>query len=101
MRLLVCMVRQASIATLEPPRGSQFKSDWNTFTNLSLAFKLPVVERFNATFRVDVFNLFNQKNALDFEERGTQTNGNPRGDYGRPLLYQTPRYFRFQLGFDF
>jgi Carboxypeptidase regulatory-like domain len=83
------------------PRGSQFKSDWNTFANLSLAFKLPVVERFNATFRVDVFNVFNQSNALDFEERGTQTNGNPRGDYAFPILYQTPRSFRFQLGFDF
>jgi hypothetical protein len=83
------------------PRGSQFQSKWNTFTNLSLAFKLPVQERFKATFRVDVFNLFNQKNAIDFEERGTQANGNPRGDYGYPLIYQTPRYFRFQLGFDF
>jgi hypothetical protein len=83
------------------PRGSKFKSDWNSFTNLSMAFKLPVNDRFGATFRVDVFNLFNQKNAIDFEERGTQTNGAPRGDYGYPQIYQTPRYFRFQLGFEF
>jgi Carboxypeptidase regulatory-like domain len=82
------------------PRGSQFKSDWNMFTNLSLAFRLPA-EKFGATFRVDVFNVFNQKNAIDFEERGTQTAGAPRGDYAFPIIYQTPRYFRFQLGFDF
>lgn len=82
------------------PRGSQFKSDWSTFTNLSFAFKLPT-EAFGATLRVDVFNVFNEKNALDFEERGTQSNGRPRGDYAYPLIYQTPRYFRFQLGFNF
>lgn len=83
------------------PRGSQFKSDWNTFTNLSMSFNLPVTERFKATFRVDVFNVFNQQNALDFEERGTQGSGNPRGDYKFPLVYQTPRFVRFGLGFEF
>jgi len=82
------------------PRGSQFKSDWNTFTNLSLAFKLPA-DLFTGTFRIDVFNVFNEKNALDFEERGTVTNGRPRSDYGLPTIYQTPRYFRFQLGVNF
>lgn len=83
------------------PRGSQLKSDWNTFTNVSAVFKLPTPEQFRATFRVDVFNLFNEKNVLDRNELGTQNNGNPRGDYGFPTVYQQPRYFRFQLGFEF
>jgi hypothetical protein len=52
-------------------------------------------------FRVDVFNLFNSKAKIDFEERGTLTAGNPRADYGQPLIYQTPRYFRFQVGVEF
>jgi hypothetical protein len=82
------------------PRGSQFTSDWLYTTNISMNFRLPI-DKLNAFFRVDIFNVFNTKSRLDFEERGTLTAGNPRADYGQPLIYQTPRYFRFQLGFDF
>lgn len=82
------------------PRGSQLKSDWNTFTNLSAVFTLPT-DAVEATFRVDVFNVFNQKSVLDLRELGTQGNGRPRGDYGTPLSYQQPRYFRFQFGVNF
>nr|WP_279330539.1 TonB-dependent receptor [Sphingomonas oleivorans] len=86
-------------ATLTP-RGTVFKSDWQTVTNLTVAFKIPA-ELFSGTFRVDVFNAFNEKAKIDFEERGTTGPGAPRSDYGLPNLYQTPRYFRFQLGIDF
>jgi len=88
-------------STLQPtPRGSVFKSDWLSFLNLSAAVRVPT-DLFNATFRVDVFNVFNQKAGTDYIELGTLANGNPRGDYGYTMTYQTPRYFRFQLGFDF
>ncbi|MDQ3140401.1 MAG: TonB-dependent receptor, partial [Pseudomonadota bacterium] len=82
------------------PRGGQFKGDFQTNTNLSAAFKLPS-EILASTFRVDVFNVFNEDTAVDFEERGTQTNGTPRGDYRAPISFQQPRYFRFQLDFQF
>jgi hypothetical protein len=82
------------------PRGSVFQSDWQSYTNLSFAFKLPT-EMFSGTFRVDVFNLFAEKAKIDFEERGTQAGGNPRGDYGYVNTYQAPRQIRLQLGFDF
>lgn len=82
------------------PRGSVLKSDWQTVTNISAAIKVPV-DDFAATFRVDVFNIFNESAVTDLRELGTQTNGRPRGDYGSPLAYQSPRYFRFQLSFDF
>lgn len=82
------------------PRGSVFESDWQTVTNVTAAIKVPT-ELFNATFRIDVFNVFNEDAATDFREQGTQNNGAPRVDYGTPLIYQQPRTFRFQLGFDF
>ncbi len=91
-------VTQADLQQIR--RGTAFKSDWQSYTNLSLAFKLPT-ELFSGTFRVDVFNLFAEKAKIDFEERGTQAGGNPRGDYGYPTLYQAPRSVRLQLGFDF
>lgn len=82
------------------PRGSRLKSDWTTYTNLSAVLKLPT-DAIDASFRIDVFNVFNEKAVTDLRELGTQTNGRPRGDYGTPLSYQTPRYFRFQFGVNF
>ena len=82
------------------PRGSVFQSDWNIFTNLSAVIKVPS-DVVKASFRVDVFNVFNRQGATDFRELGTQSNGRPRGDYGTPLAYQTPRFFRFQFGVEF
>ena len=82
------------------PRGSVFAGDWLTQTNLTMAFTLPA-ELYKATLRVDVFNLFAEKARIDFQENGTQNNGNPRGDYRYPSSYQAPRSIRLQLGFDF
>jgi Carboxypeptidase regulatory-like domain len=83
------------------PRGSQFQSDWNIFTNLSAVINLPIAESAGTFLKVDVFNVFNQRNVLDRNELGTQGNGNPRGDYGFPTVYQSPRSVRFELGFKF
>ncbi|WP_066555706.1 TonB-dependent receptor [Croceicoccus bisphenolivorans] len=82
------------------PRGSRLESDWTTFVNLSGIFKVPS-DDINATFRIDVFNLFNSQAVTDIRELGTQDSGRPRGDYGYPLGYQTPRSIRFQFGVDF
>lgn len=82
------------------PRGTAFKSDWRTQTNLSFVFRLPT-EAFQGDFRVDVFNVFNEKAALDFEERGTLGNGRPRNTYQQPTSYQGPRSVRLQLGLRF
>jgi hypothetical protein len=82
------------------PRGSQFKSDWLSFLNVTAAFKMPT-ELVNATFRVDVFNLLNQKAGVDYEERGTTDAGRPRQDYRSINIYQTPRFVRFQFGVEF
>ena len=82
------------------PRGSVFESDWQTQTNLSLVFKLPT-DAFQGDLRVDVFNVFNEKAELDYEERGTLGNGRPRNTYGEVSRYQGPRSIRLQLGLRF
>ncbi|MGC1271218.1 MAG: TonB-dependent receptor, partial [Croceibacterium sp.] len=82
------------------PRGSVFQSDWQTELNLSAVFKIPT-EKYDASLRFDVFNVFNSQAALDFEERGTLNNGTPRREFGLPTGFQTPRFVRlqFQIGF--
>jgi hypothetical protein len=87
------------VATLTP-RGSVFESDWQTQTNLSFVFRLPT-DAFNADFRVDVFNVFNEKAELDYEERGTLPNGRPRNTYREVTRFQAPRSVRLQLGLRF
>jgi Carboxypeptidase regulatory-like domain/TonB-dependent Receptor Plug Domain len=82
------------------PRGSVFESDWQTTTNLSFVFKLPT-DAFQGDLRLDVFNVFNQGAALDFEERGTLANGRPRNTYREVTRYQAPRSIRLQLGLRF
>jgi hypothetical protein len=98
---LFAFTNGATSTTLKlTPRGSILSSDWNMFTNLSANVKLPV-KTVDAFFRVEVFNVFNQHGATDLRELGTLTNGTPRGDYGTPVAFQTPRYFRFQIGVGF
>jgi hypothetical protein len=82
------------------PRGSQFESDWLKEVNLSAAFKLPV-DSFGATLRLDVFNILNEQAQLDFEERGTLSNGQPRNTYGLTTAFQRPRFVRLALGVEF
>lgn len=82
------------------PRGSVFKSDWLTQTDLSLVFRLPT-DAFQGSLRFDVLNVFNEKNAIDFEERGTLNNGRPRNTFGQVRQYQGPRSARVQLDLRF
>ncbi|WP_374294988.1 carboxypeptidase regulatory-like domain-containing protein [Sphingomonas sp.] len=91
-----------SQATLQPVRrGTAFKNDWLTNTDVTFQFKVPA-DTFDATFRIDVFNLFTEKSKRDLNEFGTQgATGAPRGDYRFPIQYQSPRYVRLQLGLNF
>jgi hypothetical protein len=82
------------------PRGSLLQSDWNIVNNFSAVFDLPN-DLLGASFRVDVFNAFNRQGKLELNELGTQDSGSPRGDYGAVTTYQSPRFVRFQLAFDF
>ncbi|MET0370832.1 MAG: TonB-dependent receptor [Sphingobium sp.] len=81
-------------------RGTGNKSDWLSIVNLDAAIKVPS-DAFDGTLRISVFNVFNASGAVDLEERGTQTSGAPRRDYGTVAAYQAPRSIRLQLGVNF
>ncbi len=81
-------------------RGTAFQSDWRKEINLTAQVRVPV-DAFDASIRFDVFNVFNSKSALDFDEFGEAGNGTPNPQYRSPLGYQTPRSARIQLRVGF
>jgi len=81
------------------PRGKSFKSDWKKEIDATVQFKLPTT--FDASLRFDVFNIFNDRSRLDFNEIGDLTLGTPDPNYAKPLTYQQPRYVRIQLAVGF
>lgn len=84
------------------PRGTAYKTDWNSQLDLSLRFKVPGTD---LVLRADVFNVLNKQAVIQYYNQhetiasyypgGTTT---PDPLYRTPLVYQTPRYARF--GFD-
>nr|WP_246346833.1 carboxypeptidase regulatory-like domain-containing protein [Sphingomonas jinjuensis] len=82
------------------PRGSQLQNDWQYNVGLDVALRIPT-DSFDGTLRLSVFNLLNSKSVFDLQEVGTTPAGAPSPNYGLPLTYQTPRYFRVQFGVNF
>lgn len=83
-------------------RGNAFESDWHKRIDLSAQYTLPQKGLNDVTFRIDVFNAFNFKSGLDYNEFGD--NGaavTPDLNYGRVLTYQTPRYVRLGASVSF
>jgi hypothetical protein len=81
-------------------RGSLLENDWQTTINLDVALRIPT-DAFNASLRLSIFNLLNDKAVFDLQEVGTTDAGAPSPNYGLPLAYQTPRYVRLQFGVNF
>lgn len=93
-------------------RGTAFKSDWTHRLDVSLnydASKL-ISSSFPGSLklRMDVFNLLNAEAATDFREYGEFGSGDgnplsivPEGRYGTPTSFQTPRYVRFGISYDY
>lgn len=80
-------------------RGSAFEGDWVTQFNASAVLTLPTPgDRFDASLRLDVFNLFNSHAVTAYHEFGDVGGSGIRDEnFGRPVDYQTPRYARIQL----
>ncbi|OYW50293.1 MAG: hypothetical protein B7Y36_05515 [Novosphingobium sp. 28-62-57] len=91
--------------TLNQPvgRGRAFQSDWNKRVDLTVAYTLPLESLPGGiTFRADVFNVFNFKSALDFQELGDRNDASIREwFYRQPIGYQTPRYVRLGVSANF
>lgn len=84
------------------PRGSQFEGEWFKKVDLSMAWNIPMSGiPGRVQFRADVFNIFDFEGATDFVEAGDQTAGTANPDYQRISSYQTPRFFRLGLSYQF
>lgn len=83
-------------------RGNAFSSNWNKRIDLSVQYKLPLRGLNDVTVRADIFNAFNFKSKLDYNEFGDLDDAdviNP--NYRLPTAYQTPRYVRIGFSANF
>ena len=83
------------------PRGSQFEGDWTTNIDVSLAYKLDFIKLGETTVRLDIFNILNSKEAVDFNEFGNDSGGTPDPFYRAPTSYQAPRAVRVGFSYEF
>lgn len=83
------------------PRGSQFEGDWTTNLDVSLAYKLDFLKLGETTLRLDVFNLLDSQEAVDFNEFGNDSGGTPDPFYRAPTSYQAPRAVRIGFSYEF
>lgn len=84
------------------PRGSQFEGEWFKTVDLSLAWNIPLGGiPGRVQLRADVFNVFDFEGATDFVEAGEDSPGSANVDYQRVSAYQTPRYIRLGLSYQF
>ncbi|MBN2970775.1 TonB-dependent receptor [Roseomonas aeriglobus] len=81
------------------PRGTAFKSDWRKQIDVNVQYDIASLP--GSFFSVDVFNVFNFKSKLDYQEFGDLTGGAINQRYGEVIGYQVPRYVRFTLGLRF
>ncbi|WP_181814852.1 TonB-dependent receptor [Sphingomonas aracearum] len=83
-------------------RGNAFQSDWLKQLDVSVQFRVPIEGLNGLTLRADVFNVFNTKSELDYNETGDDgTLAGSLRNYGRVTGYQSPRYVRFGMSLDF
>lgn len=80
-------------------RGTAFQSDWQKRIDVGIQFNLAALPGTN--FRVDVFNVFNWRDRLDFNEFGDIGFGGASPSYGQVTGYTAPRSVRFTLAMRF
>ena len=84
------------------PRSSQFEGEWFKNVDVSAAWTLPLHSiPGRVQLRADVFNIFDFESATDFVETGDLSLGSSNPDYGRISAYQTPRFVRVGLSYQF
>ncbi|WP_328598244.1 TonB-dependent receptor [Croceibacterium salegens] len=84
------------------PRGSAFESEWNKQIDLRTSFDLGSFTGLDGSyFALDVFNVFNWKSKLDFDEFGDVSFGGPNADFMKVRGYQAPRSVRLTLAVRF
>ena len=83
------------------PRGDSFSGDWFYQFDVSARYTVPKFSKFmpgDLVLRLDVFNIFNSQQVVQYDEVGDTAAATVSGTYKLPLTYQSPRSVRF--GFD-
>ncbi len=80
-------------------RGSAFKGEWRKQIDLNVQHDIRSLP--GSFISVDVFNAFNFKSKLDFDEFGELGDGSLNQQYAQVLGYQAPRSVRLTLGIRF
>ncbi|NUS61272.1 MAG: TonB-dependent receptor, partial [Lysobacter sp.] len=82
------------------PRGTAGRLPWSTTLDLNVAYKPSWAE--GLQFKIDVFNVFNSREAITVNEFGEDTAGNPQPEiYKIATNWQDPRAVRFMVQYDF
>ena len=82
------------------PRGSRGRLPWTWNLDLSAQY-MPDFAKNKLAFTADVFNVFTQQRTLSVYEYGETDSGARDINYLRPLSFQTPRYVRLGVRYDF
>ncbi len=85
------------------PRGTVGRTPWTTSLDLNVAYRPAFADK-HLTFKVDVFNVFNDRKPVSVDEQGESDAGVPSAmnqTYLSPVSWQTPRSVRFMVQYDF
>jgi hypothetical protein len=93
----------------ETPRGAGFdtvdgfrdRTPWLTSIDLHADYQLPIGGESRLLVLADVFNLFNQREPIDYDNYTEAAFGVPNPDFGRVIEYQDPIQARIGLRFEF
>ncbi|SOB81048.1 Carboxypeptidase regulatory-like domain-containing protein [Sphingomonas guangdongensis] len=80
-------------------RGSAFQSNWRKQIDVNLGYDIAALP--GSFVSIDVFNVFNFKSKIDYNEFGENADGEINSRFGQPIGYQAPRAVRFTLGLRF
>ena len=92
---------QGDNGTTIVPRGTAGRTDWIRSLDLNVAWR-PAFADNKLTFKMDVFNVFNEHGVTQVSEQGEDASGAPlfSTTYKVPTAFQAPRSFRFMVQYD-
>lgn len=83
------------------PRGSMGRTDWVYNVDLNLSYTLDMKTAGLLNFKLNVYNLFNFDGVTGVDEQYEFDSGAKNIRYGYPDSFQTPRYVRASVRYDF
>ncbi|WP_299810504.1 TonB-dependent receptor [uncultured Shewanella sp.] len=83
------------------PRGSMGRTDWIYNIDLNMSYTMDFNEAGRLNFKLNVYNLFNFDGVKGVDEQYEFDSGAKNLRYGYPDSFQTPRYVRASVRYDF